>query len=161
MISSRALDNVLTIDPGVNTGWAYWRKGKPFVTGVFRVKRVKRVQSQPEMITYLCEQLRSIVYSLQMKIDRVYIEAVYFADTHISQTAARSGSLTLLAMIIGAYIASLTLYQYPVELVQPRTWKGQLTDKAIVARVMRRLGRTYRVHEREAVALGLAIAGCL
>lgn len=161
MKSLQVLDNVLTIDPGVNTGWAYWRDGKPFVTGVFRVKRSRRVQSQPEMITYLCEQLRSIVYSLQMKIDKVYIEAVYFADTHISQTAARSGSLTLLAMIVGAYVASLTLYEYPIELVQPRAWKGQLTDEAITARVMRRLGKTYRMHEREAVALGLAMGGCL
>jgi hypothetical protein len=157
-----AATKILTVDPGMNTGWAFWQYGKlPNSTGVFRQAREhKKVLPIADQLYSMWEQFRSLLSVTEPEI--VIIEnANFWAHSAASHAAMFSGDLRKLLFIIGGYCLLCGQAGARWELVEPQRWKGQLDDKALKARIKRRIGREYKQHEQEAVGLGLWRAGTL
>jgi hypothetical protein len=144
--------NVLSIDPGLHTGLAYFPDD-------FIVPDVMDFNVDYKAKT-IAEKLDSLLIKLdvldlyKLKIEWVVIEGVQIWATSLkSMTAATRGNLSLLAYIVGAY------YQYFnglfVEIISPQ-WKGQLPISALRVWIKQINGQEYRSdHINAAVGLGL------
>ncbi len=152
------LHNFMAVDPGVNTGWAYWWGNTiiPRNTGVFRA---------PSPKNGLENRLRFMFnkYTNLMTIYRpafVVIEGTEDWGSAKSRVSSLSGALQLLSWLVGGYAALSPAFIIKM----PREWKGGLNDRALELRIARALGQTpgvYREHEQEAVGLGLSQLGVL
>lgn len=153
---------ILTIDPGMNTGWAMWQYGdEPISTGVFRQAKFKnKVLPLRAQLNSLWEQFGMLM--LQLRPDEVIIESAgFWPGASKSHAALFSGDLTKMLLLIGGYCHKASSVRIPWELVEPSKWKGQLTETALHARIERRIGKTFRQHEQEAVGIGLWRRGIL
>lgn len=101
-----------------------------------------------------CVVAAGIVIS-RFKAQHVVVEGVSHWANLRSMTAAAKGDLTNLSYIVGGILHDCTRRGITSETVDVRTWKGQLTTRALKAALMRILGRTFHEHEREAVGVGL------
>jgi hypothetical protein len=156
----KRLNGVLSGDPGVNTGWAYWNgKRLPERTGVFRcVSRKNRVVDFYEQLNDLWLQWYNVVSFLTPR--HVVLESSEWRPDSVKSTIAeRKGDLRKLAVITGGYCAIANRLGATWELVHAVTWKGQLTDAALRAQLKVLIKREYRRHEQEAVGIGLWKAG--
>jgi len=156
------LDSVLTIDPGVNTGWAFWNGGRvPRSTGVFRVeKRKASVSTLRVQLEQLCTGFGTVVNLLSPRL--IIIEDCrWWSGSKESMAALNSGDLHKLTLIIGGYCFLSSNRDIPWELIDPCKWKGQLDHNALAAQVEHLIGKQYRHHELEAVGIGLNRAGIL
>lgn len=150
------IHNFLTVDPGVNTGWAYWGLTdnlQPMTYGVFRA---------PGPDTGLEQRLRHMYREFQnlmgkYKPNFVVIEGAEDWGDVQSRLSSASGALQLLSFLVGGY-AALSLPVFIIKM--PREWKGGLPKKALELRIARALGQDpglYPEHAREAVGIGLSM----
>ena len=149
------IHNFLAIDPGVNTGWAYWGEDDrldPRYTGVFHApkaemgleQRLKEMYSQFQRLVEWCKPLNFVI-----------IEGTEDWGTAQSRVSSASGALQLLSYLVGGYAALSPAFIIRM----PREWKGGLNKKALELRIERALGNGVRFpeHTREAVGLGLSL----
>lgn len=144
--------DMLTIDPGVNTGWAVWQDSspEPLFTGVFSAPEGNNFEGK---IMYLMLQFRNLIQMYEPEL--TVIEGVEQLGSSKSRAAGASGALIKLAYIVGVYCATARFFK----LMNAHEWKGNMDDKGVSMRVKRRLGKDYRRHEVEAVGIGLAVRG--
>jgi hypothetical protein len=148
------VSNVLAVDPGVTTGWAFWRRPadgywRPTHTGLFRSTNT-RLPTET--------RLRKL-FNYFDEIHDAYDPYVTVIESTEDQGPLRGsrGALHLLGWIVGGYAARSRDFL----LIRPREWKGNMEATAVELRVRRATGQTYREHEREAVGLGLGWMGAL
>lgn len=100
--------------------------------------------------------------------ERVVIEDVeLWSEALISLTAAERGDLFTLAQVIAGYCAECAAREITFELVQAKTWKGQLTKYATrkrIERFWRGIDLSYSdawfsEHAYDAIGIGLYKAG--
>ena len=144
--------NVLSVDPGINTGIAFFHKDE-IIPRVFDFHVDYKAKTPHEKLDSLLIKIDN--YNFQsLGIEWVVIEGVQIWATSLkSMTAATRGNLSLLAYIVGAY------YQYFnglfVEIISPQ-WKGQLNYHALAVWVKQINDQEYKSeHIRAAVGLGL------
>lgn len=148
----------MTVDPGANTGWAFWTgtAKTPDHTGVFSTTGGAREARLVELFA----KFEILVARLNPR--GAIIEGVEFwGGSLTSTTAAKTGDLFQLAYTVGGYVEVLRRVGVPVQIIPARLWKGQLDKVAIHARIQMALRRDYREHEADAVAMGLSIRGHL
>lgn len=117
------LYKTLTVDPGLNTGLAYW-------DGYNQPEWMKVERTTVSDLDDMADKFGVVI--LNHDIERVTIENVsLWSGSFKSLTAAKTGALFTLARLIGRY--ELICYDngIDVELVDPRKWKGQLTNEAL------------------------------
>lgn len=168
---SKKLNNVITVDPGWNTGIAYWTGDyKPMTRIIVEPSRRKIIKIEPIRLKYMFTNFRQIVGSLPQVPDECYIEGVEMWSGNVrSLTAAQRGNLFALAYIVGGYINVCQKACMSVKLVYPRgnkakgqvMWKGQLNTEKLIKRIKRINGMTYPEHVREAVGIGFSVMGIL
>lgn len=144
----------MTVDPGMNTGWAYWHGDSNPATGVFRFKKKNHSATTEQQLVYMWWEWSQLLNSLQPSI--VYIEDCTTFASLVSSTASLRGDLSKLSKLIGGYACQCMLYNIKFELWHPR-WKGTMKEDVVHRRVQRALGRKYRNHEVIAVAMGLKL----
>lgn len=156
-----SVEKVLCVDPGVNTGWAYWERFRtdlndwaPTATGVFRAGVNPSTEKRLKILN---GSFVDVVRTTGAVF--VYLESSgYWDQSARSRKSVASGSLVLLTMIVGGYVA----LSPSVHLVSPSRWKGSLSVDQLKRRIRRAIpGANYREHEREAVGIGLAVRGIL
>ncbi len=164
-------DRVLFVDPGImGTGCAYWEK-------IIRSKKKKmadapkvsfRLNPKDRKIPWqlrsdaICAWFCGIVDHLSPKIIVIEFPELW-SSSAASQASAGRGDLFKLTYLVGAFgeICRQVTNGRPV-LISPAKWKGQLTKKAVHARIKRALGGTkYPEHIADAVGMGLAVQGKL
>jgi len=154
--------NVLAIDPGINTGLAYF--GQSALTPeVEEFHTLSSDYTDETRINMLLNCLRANIYNRVERPKKVYIEGVQVWRNSVkSMTSASRGDLSFLAYIVGAYYSVLTFeFGMIVSIINPN-WKGQLTYSALAEWVFRANGHTYPSdHTLAAVGLGLKMAGKL
>ena len=156
------LIRTLTVDPGMNTGWAFWDGHIiPKATGVFRIQRIKKsVISESAQLQELWMQFKNILEFFNPQL--VIIENTSWWPGSVKSFAAiNSGDLRKLTLLTGGYCLYANIYDAEWELVIPSKWKGQLTDKALKAHIKLKIHKEYRQHEQEAVGIGLWKSGIL
>lgn len=169
---AKNLNNVITVDPGWNTGIAYWIGDlKPITFLIKEPPRRKKIKIEPVRLRYMFSKFEAALKSTpQDKIDTCYIEGVEMWSGNVrSLTSAQRGNLFALAYIVGGYISICYRFGITTKLVYPRgnkakgqvMWKGQLNEKKIIARIKRINGMIYPEHVREAVGIGFSVMGIL
>jgi hypothetical protein len=149
------LKRVLAIDPGINTGLA-WLEGERVVIDSYSNKATGDIYRVYDLATELQDNL-DIIHERVGQLECIVIEsAEIFGGSLKSMTAGTRGNISLLAYIIGAYLFVCQEYADKVELVDPRTWKGQLPYPALV----KHLDSQFDIHvenDHEAAAAGILL----
>jgi len=152
------LNYVLTVDPGINTGWCLWMDGKPYKTGVFRSVRTSEIEMK---LFDLTAKFFKIIQPFTFSYT-VYIEGVDYREGSLkSKVSASRQNLILLAYIVGAYVAMCRSKNLLFKIVKASEWKGQLSDKAVDLRIQRLTGEKYKQHISSAVGIGYGLMGVL
>ena len=165
------LKRCLTVDPGWNTGIAYWTgDAEPIIHLIKEPTKQKKIKIEPIRLNYMFTKFEGLLKVYRTELDHVYIEGVQLWSMNAkSLTAGQRGDLFALAYLVGGYISICHRHGLNVRLVYPVTdnkkertgWKGQLDGKKLALRIQRVNGKTYPEHIREAVGIGLSIAGIL
>jgi hypothetical protein len=161
---------LISIDPGINIGWAVWDFSKKNADRLVRPTEYGWVQD-PGKGRMTWEQRANWVIDnftehMQHGVShcRSIIEMPQMMEARGAMVTARSGSLVKLTMMTGRIQQLMYSMGSSVELVEVRTWKGQMSKTATDACLGRRFGQDFleeckQEHERDAVALGLWVKG--
>lgn len=155
-------ENTFTIDPGDNTGWAYWNGTDKPISGSFTFPNgIKDRTEQISALAYTFHKLILVTLTSGKKIEEIVIEEVALWEGSLnSMTSAKRGTLFKLAYTVGAYIDRAGMNNIPVKLVKPQSWKGQLDDEAVLLRVQLITGiECSNFHQSSAIGIGLNEAG--
>ncbi len=131
---------MISIDPGINTGWCLWKDGKPIYQSIVVEKENSKKDELPKRVGQLVNTFDNDLNFIAMKMTNsivchAVIERSEFWDSSFkSRTSAKSGALQFLSMIIGAYCAYFFKEGIDVKLISPFQWKGQLPDRLIIQR---------------------------
>ncbi len=167
LVSRKNLINTVTVDPGWNTGLAYWVGDLTPVCSIIKEPpKNKVIKLEPTRLNYMYNMFEA--YLSSNTVDLCVMEGVeMWMGSTKSMTAASRGNLFSLAYIIGGYISICNKKSIEVKLVYPRgggdrkTWKGQLSASQIEERIKLINGMVYKEHIREAVAIGFSTMGIL
>ena len=140
--------SLLTIDPGENTGWAYFTNDiKPEATGCFTSK------------SFDCLQVRFQYLLIKYDPDIIVMEDVQ--SMGLRSTAANK-NVNKLNRIIGIYISICNNLQIKYKMVTVSKWKGTLKNKVLRKWVKDITGIDYHpVHTLCAVGIGLNERGVI
>jgi hypothetical protein len=165
------LSKCLTIDPGWNTGIAYWVGDLNPITQLIREPTKRRkIKIEPRRLSYMFRKFENIIRVYEDEITDIYIEGVQLWSMNPkSLTAAQRGDLFALSYLVGGYIAICQRHGLSVNLIYPSAdkkkerqgWKGQLDAKKLAMRIQRINNKTYPEHIREAVGIGFSVMGIL
>lgn len=155
------LNNVLTIDPGDHTGWAYWTGTIYPDTGHIDLSHAKSIITLEDQLTFMWKAFSGLLDNLQPF--SVYIEGVeYWEGSFKSVTAAKRQNLSKLAYLVGGYANEARRRGMQVYLPPAREWKGQMSNSILESKVLRLLNKSYpSEHILNAVGIGLSQMGIL
>lgn len=151
---------LLSIDPGLSTGYAVWDVYKSLVCFDSFTAEGSTIE----------EKLHSIFSSVnnlfeQFRFEAVVMEGVQYQFSLKSMTSTLRGNTFFLAYQVGIIcgVCSSRRTNYIIKL--PSEWKGQLTKEATRLRVLRALPELKKQkinnHTIDAIALGLSFQGRL
>lgn len=148
------LRKTLSVDPGFNTGWAFWNGTSSPITGCMTSKMNNPISVIGDLSQQFCQLVGST------KPVKIILEDQWFSEHSItSLVSSKTGAQKKLDWLTGAYISNSYRLNIPVEMVLPMMWKGNLNDEAVKKRVERILGIYYRnSHIADAVGIGLNAA---
>jgi len=169
---------VLTIDPGLTgTGFSLWDdfEGKdlePRTSGIIRSSSAKTWTDKATVVTQKFIQLllnERERFKGENPMEHpeitVVIEFPELYTSSVSHAAGVKGDLFKLAYLAGRLTeATRSVYGSggtTVILINPSTWKGQLTKVAVQEWIKRITGRkaSYRDHEADAIGMALFLKG--
>ena len=145
---------ILTVDPGVNTGWAIFNNDpedvKPVAFGVLRITSIREVALRMK----LAYEFRR--HTCRYAIDTMIIEGVRsWGSSSTSSAATASGDLFYLAHLIGNIECAFFSRVKDIRLPSVGEWKGQLPKEVVRKRVERITGISPPEHACDAVGIGL------
>ncbi len=150
------MNSMMTIDPGMFCGWAYWEDGRLIEYDQITIKH----KDLDKDLEDLFEQISRVFSS--RRPDRIIVEYPnMWANSATSAAASASGDLLKLAAMVGGIIAcGHTSEARSVTTVLPVKWKGQLDKDAVKVRVKRALGIEEKSsHINDAIGIGLWALG--
>ena len=162
-----------SVDPGVNAlGWAAWRVDEwgdcaaPAECGVIKVRGLSRPWDQK--LNDLMHDYRRLVH-MRFYPWITFVEWPEFRSGNaVGNAAAARGDLGHLCFAVGRHaemvVAGSLLCAF--EPVSVSKWKGQLTKKAVMHRIAKKIGTQSQAgkpiasHAWDAVGVGLYAKGC-
>ena len=155
MRKAKPMERFLSIDPGIDFGWAMWGKGKPpILTGVETAPAGKEYHQRADRTMASFNQLLE-----RLEPELVVCEWPSLMTGERGGVTVRSGSLVKLAFIVGRMAEATTLRHIRFELVAVNTWKGQLSKSVVEYHLNHILGKevmsTIQSHAVDATGIGL------
>lgn len=155
--------NVVTIDPGVEMGWAVWSRANwatkcaPIETGVI-------TRRAPQWGVAMRKAVRAMFKELdRFWIIDSFVEWPAFFESSKGYASAKSESLVKLACAVGWIAGYLDIRDINNKFVSVGQWKGQLTKPAVERRIKGILGanacKGFTSHDWDAVGIGLYAQG--
>ena len=93
------LKNVLTVDCGLHTGWAYWDGTNRPIFGSFKcLKAVNHFEQRNKLVDAFSSLLTN--FNVYVPLDTVYLEGTMSYGSVISQTGIRKGTLFELSYLV-------------------------------------------------------------
>lgn len=162
-LQSMRTPTIVTIDPGVEIGWAVWSrehwttKRAPIATGVI-------TRRAPQWGLALKKAVRALFKELDnFWIVDSFMEWPAFFESSKGQVTARSEALVKLSCGVGWIAGYLDVRDIDNKFIPVNQWKGQLTKPAVERRIKRILGadacKGFTSHDWDAVGLGLYAQG--
>ncbi len=147
----------LSIDPGVQTGWALWSSDWKLLShGI--IKAPNKVKEFDTRINIIGLELRAICRNNFVK--QVYMEYPAFFGSTAGRMVAGRGDLVKLTYMAGAlqgYLNSMGLW---VERIEVNRWKGSLPKDVVIKRIQKILPNCKATsHDADAIGIGLYAAG--
>jgi hypothetical protein len=157
------LDQVLTVDPGYNTGWAYWKEGSVIQTGLIRAPVRADCKTIVERLDLIWSTFALDCFEPPLAPRRAIIESVeLWGGSAKSQMSAQRGDLMSLSYCVGGLMEICLREHIKVSLVPALKWKGQLPNSALKLRIKRAIDMEFpSEHIDCAVGIGLAEMGML
>lgn len=154
------IDKLLTVDPGIHTGLAYWEDDRTLCPEVEQINNKTTSKEVMDKVTSLNNQFWS--YLTKRKINYCVIEGVqYWENSSVSRTAGRSGDLTFLSYLCGSYYQTCKQRNIKSFIIPPY-WKGQLSYDNLALWIERINKQTYLTeHITSAVGIGLFTKGLI
>jgi len=154
----------MTVDVGMNTGWAYWDECESFpapdIWGQYSVKPHKILE---EDLTELAYQFDDNICALRSTPKIIILEGVeLWAGNLRSLTSASRGNLFKLSYIVGMYARNALHYGSGFRIIPASQWKGQLKDPMVMKRVTNLTGIEFKKSEQhvcDAIGIGLSHMG--
>jgi len=153
------LNNILTVDTGEATGWAYWYGTKFPETGEIKCPS-KLLKDHFLMRNYMTDAFNILLYEISKhkSLSIVYLEGTQAYNSSISIAAIKKGSLFELSYLVGRYEQVCADNGLDCEIKNAPEWKGQMTKEATAAKIKILNGMTYpSVHITDAVGFGFGI----
>ncbi len=156
------LNRAISIDPGYNTGIAYWNGTRWPET--FEVSDEFGKYDFINRAHLTCQEFESVICTFDIQI--AVIESIELwsgsAVSHAA-TSRKSGNTFETSMLIGMYVKCLMDRNVgKIILKTPSQWKGQLDKDKTAYRVNKLNGTTYADdHITDAVGLGFAAVGLI
>jgi len=156
------IKNLLSIDPGDTTGWAWWGQDDvihlPPKTGELKLKG--RHSYEHDLFSLKCK-MHDLLRECQPEV--MVIEGVeLWAGSLRSMTSAKRGNTFKLAYLVGVYACLGFVQGCQVRIIPARVWKGQMPLPVLEVRVNNVVGATWKSdHITNAVGLGLSVNGLL
>jgi len=149
-------NDILSVDPGFNTGWAFWKGDSYPITGVITPDKKS---SSIEKIGYIGNCFEYLL--IKWKPSLVIIEDQWFNQYSLkSLTSVSSGAFKKLTWMAGALIYLCISKNISVETILPIKWKGNMNDSMVKKRVELIIHTCYsNSHIADAVGIGLHYAG--
>lgn len=149
---------VMTIDPGWTSGWAFFQGDLDPMIGDLRLDPTLKKKE---------DRLDDLIYKFADLLDeldpaKVYIEETDFRPGSLkSDVSHRMGYIHTLSYLIGSYLTVTRFYKNAdCTLLPAISWKGNMNDNAVRARVYSVTGRYYpNPHITDAVGMGLSQMG--
>lgn len=157
--SELLLTDALTIDPGYNTGWAFWKDGHTRASGIIRLQRNVRLGDAVVKLLFMFAEFSALCKLTKAKT--VIIESVARYQSIEADASLDRGDIFMLCYLVGGYVQIGSSSGAVVKLISAPEWKGQLSKQAVIERIVRRTGRTYNNHIADAVGIGLSVMGLL
>ena len=157
------LQNVLTIDPGEHTGWAYWNGGEvPAEVGQFNSATLKAGKSLEHQLKQMREEFCLLIMKFK-GLNHVYVEGVEFLSSDfMSVVAAKHENLVKISSRIDVYSKICQELGIDFTLISANRWKGQMGNDEVSLRVYRSIQQHYpQPHMTNSVGIGLSIMGRL
>lgn len=157
-------DCIISIDPGLEIGWAAWnvknweKKCAPMQTGILRTRPTEG-EEWPDYFLKVMRNFHNFLWRNGYEIDGVYIESPVVGGKISSME-----SFVKLSVLTGALMecCHLTVHAWP-ELVPVIKWKGQLPKPIVIKRITKLLGKKackgFKSHVWDAVGIGLYAKG--
>lgn len=155
------INDILTIDPGFHTGYAYWTGNNDPITGCFNLSRGKKVVTIEDQLNDMWLKFSALIKTLE-PVGCIIESVEHWGGSLKSRTASSKGDLSKLSYLIGGYSYICSKKGISFKLVPAKTWKGQLPNSALVGRVKMINGKEYpNDHILCAVGIGFAEEGLL
>lgn len=150
-----SLPGILTVDPGMNTGWAFWSgfSVRPTEYGQVTVHH----QNLSNDLTDLFRKFEAL-RKFNWRIQRVALEYPgAWAGSATSAASVFSGDLIKLAALVGGYAAIASrVWGAEVSLIPPHVWMKSMSKDAVKFRVQRATGIDVKSsHINDAIGIGL------
>lgn len=149
---------VLTIDPGWNTGWAFWKGNLNPLYGSFKLDPT--IDSKEAKLGCMIYQFGKLIDDLEPSL--IFIEETDFRPGCLkSDVSHRMGHIHTLSNLIGCYFTLCVKFKSAdCRLLPVVSWKGNMNDDAVRARVYSVTGSYYpNPHITDAVGMGLSRMG--
>ncbi len=146
----------MSVDPGMNLGWAFWTD-KTLVE--YDQILAKHTTLEKDLV-FLFKEFEQVLY-YKGPLDKVIIEYPgVWAGSQVSAAANASGDLIKLGAVVGGIAALCVAMKAEVVFVNAGKWQGQLSKDAVKIRVRRALGIEERSsHINDAIGIGLWTQG--
>ena len=157
------MTDVLTVDPGDSTGWAFWSEGELIKTGQITGKK-KDVMDQ---YRYMWHEFYTLIQKYCPDICLIEGIEIYSGSikSHIAirkRKGKEMAPLVKLAYLIGGYVCICLRSNTETRIVPFSKWGGQLSPLAVRAQVAYITGKEFNTqHIFDAVGMGLNYYGKL
>ena len=154
------LNRVITVDPGDNSGWAYWNGTDCPDYGVISLKGKEKEYEDVDKLALL--SLRFSTLLRQFRPEHVVLEGInLWGGSAQSMASASRGNSFYVAYLVGAYLHCAVQARAQTRIMTVQQWKGQLPKEEVIRRVRLINGIVYPNHIADAVGIGFSIQGRL
>jgi len=153
---------MLTVDPGLNTGWASWYKDELLDSGIIKKPSLAIEEYAGHRLTYYWSQFDTLLYKICPKICIIESVTIY-AGSAKSMASATKGNLTFLSILIGGYVRDCARRGLDFKLIEAREWKGTMS-KAITEKRIKKVNPNLTItnnHVLDAIGIGYSHLGKL
>lgn len=153
---------LITIDVGLNTGYAIWGNENTLI----KHGEIKTYEKSREMNLYKISKSLDILLDIpKEKITKAVIEGVEYQFSLKSFTSTIRGNTFYLAYMVGVIAGLFIERNIYFKIITARQWKGQLTKTATRLRAERALpflkSEKLSEHVIDAIGIGLSEQGRL
>ncbi len=146
---------MLSVDPGIHTGYALWYKQKLEKVGTLNFKGILWEDKAYSVL----KQFDFLLRTTATDVTEVVIEFPGYMHGTGGHMVATSGDLVKLAVMTGMLMSCAKLYGARVVAVPVNQWKGQLPKDVCKARVLRKMPgmgmEKLSDHAWDAIGIGL------